>query len=99
MSESKELYTVNSEAFVNTEYPTNGASYTVETTQEEMVEVTSAVVWAVVVWSIGMVAALGATIFFAISMKGDKDEDESDNECLLDEDSPKQNGKHGKDGL
>jgi len=66
LSESKELYTVNSEAFVNAEYPTNGASYTVETTQEELVVVKNSVIWAIVVWSIGMTAALGATIFFAI---------------------------------
>lgn len=71
LSTLTELYTVNSEAFVANEYPpsADGATFTVSV--QEMVAQTqkSAVVWACVVWPLGMLAALTALIMFIRDLK------------------------------
>lgn len=97
LSTMQELFAVNSAAFVETEYPATGATYEATTTQEELVAVKVARIWAICLWSAFLVATLAATIFF--SMQLSRSDDDSDKESLLDPDSPKPTKKEDKFGL
>ena len=66
LSSLTEIYAVNAASFVSAEYPPNpdGSTFTVTEEQTVLVKVKSAVVWAIIVWSVLILIAGGALFYF-----------------------------------